>query len=146
VPVTPTADMDPSVAANFDPVAIELYKLSTLIYLIRGSQDPWQATANLTTLVDRAFNLPNHGPSCTHLFPLFIIGCEADTDERRVHVLEFINATTGRTHARNMRWFRAGIQSIWAQRDLHSDSDLMVKYLSMVSTIISSYDTLPSYV
>ncbi|TPX14725.1 uncharacterized protein E0L32_005120 [Thyridium curvatum] len=126
----------------------ELYRMTTLIYLVRASQSPWEASSSpeLDALVDQAFSVPLQMPACDHFFPLFILGCEARTDGQRATILGMIERTEKGPHVRSMKRLQAGIQSVWAHHDLHADSDVVVNYVRMMNAVISSHSTLPSYV
>lgn len=127
----------------------ELYRMTTLIYLVRASQSPWEASSSsseLDALVDQAFSVPLQMTACDHFFPLFILGCEARTDEQRAIILGMIERTEKGPHVRSMKRLQAGIQSVWAHHDLHADSDVAVNYVRMMNAVISSHSTLPSYV
>ncbi|KAK7209932.1 hypothetical protein V2G26_017110 [Clonostachys chloroleuca] len=125
---------------------IKLYKLSTLIYVIRAGQTTWEATTRLDNLVNRAFQVPIGQPGCYHFFPLFIVACEARTDEQRAAVLDLIARTERNSFMRSMKMLKAGIEAIWVQRDLHADEDLLMNYMDLMNVVISSNTTLPSFV
>ncbi|KAH6653261.1 fungal-specific transcription factor domain-containing protein [Truncatella angustata] len=127
--------------------AAKRYHLATQIYFARASQDPWEPpSARLDSLVDRAF-IPHVGStSCVHFFPLFILACEARTDERRAIVLEILDQSESRTRIRSMKGLKSVILSIWVQQDLHADNDLLTSYYGIMSTVISSGNALPSFV
>ncbi|KAI1266678.1 fungal-specific transcription factor domain-containing protein [Xylariaceae sp. FL1019] len=128
------------------PISVQLYQTATLVYLVRASQDPDKPTTNLDSVVAGAFAGPIKAQFCDHLFPLFILACEAHTDEQRTDILNLLNRTEKVEHVRSLLNLKAQIQSFWVQRDLHADSDLMVDYLGLMKTVVSSDTTLPSYV
>ncbi|KAF7562897.1 hypothetical protein G7046_g1234 [Stylonectria norvegica] len=123
-------------------LSIELYQVSTLIYLIRASGGP---TSKLKALVERAFAAPVQYHSCHHFFPLFVLGCEAKTEEQRSLILALIERTERDSLMRSMKGVRDGIEGIWVQQDLHADEDLVINYDTMLSGVISANSTLPSY-
>ncbi|KAI0376219.1 fungal-specific transcription factor domain-containing protein [Hypomontagnella monticulosa] len=135
---TPAAD---TIAA----VEIEVYQLATRIYLLRASQSPWESSPKLESLIRRAFTVPLKANFCVHFFPLFILACEARTDEQRASILNLIDRTEKGARIRSMKGLRREIQSIWVQQDLHADSDLLMNYLGIMSAVISSSNTLPSF-
>lgn len=135
---TPAAD---AMAA----VEIEVYQLATRIYLLRASQDPWESSSKLDSLIRRAFTVPLKANFCVHFFPLFILACEARTDEQRGSILNLIDRTETGARIRSMKGLRREIQSIWVQQDLHADSDLLMNYLGIMSAVISSSNALPSF-
>ncbi|CAG9940344.1 unnamed protein product [Clonostachys rosea f. rosea IK726] len=142
IPVTPDMATDGAELSGL----IKLYKLSTLIYVIRAGQTTWEATTRLDNLVNRAFQVPIGQPGCYHFFPLFIVACEARTDEQRAAVLDLIARTERNSFMRSMKMLKAGIEAIWVQRDLHADEDLLMNYMDLMNVVISSNSTLPSFV
>ncbi|KAB5526325.1 fungal-specific transcription factor domain-containing protein [Coniochaeta sp. 2T2.1] len=141
--ITPTSAGSPTDTA----LAVEVYQIATRIYLIRATQRAWEPTssADLDTLVNRAFEIPFVSSCCTHFFPIFIVACEARTDEQRATIMSLIGRADVRLKPRNMEWLRRVIQSVWVQMDLHMDGDLLVDYLGMISAVISSSNALPSF-
>lgn len=141
VPVkSETAKSDPD--AQF---AVELYQMATQIYLIRASQSPWDPAANLEPLIDAAFSGPVQYCSCEHFFPLLILACEARKDEQRVAIINLIERTQRDTRIRSIQGVKDTIQSIWVQQDLHKDDDVLMDYLDMMSSVISSSNSVPSF-
>ncbi|OIW26431.1 hypothetical protein CONLIGDRAFT_671996 [Coniochaeta ligniaria NRRL 30616] len=127
-------------------LAVEIYQIATQIYLVRASQSSWESSTGLDALIDRAFAIPLVSCECSHFFPLFIVACEARTDEQRATILSLIGKAETSMRGRNMEWLRGVVQSVWVQQDLHADGDLLVDYLGMISTVISSSNALPSFV
>ncbi|KAH8903706.1 hypothetical protein BR93DRAFT_884461 [Coniochaeta sp. PMI_546] len=127
-------------------LAVEIYQIATQIYLVRAAQSSWDSSESLSSLLEKAFAIPLISCSCTHFFPLFIVACEARTDEQRATILSLIGRAEMSARARNMTWLRNVIQSVWVQQDLHADGDLLVDYLGMISSVISSSSSPPSFV
>ncbi|KAH7327722.1 fungal-specific transcription factor domain-containing protein [Stachybotrys elegans] len=128
-------------------IAVELYRTSTLIYLVRATQKPWDATAHIDALVDWAYSVPVQHPSCGHLFPLFVLACEARTDEQRRSILGLIDRSEKDPARRDMKGFRAGVMSFWVQSDLQCDNEVLLqRYLEIMDTVISSNKTIQSFV
>lgn len=126
--------------------SVELFRIATLIYLVRGSQSTWIASPKLEALIERAFAIPIQAPSCDHFFPLFIVACEANSDEQRRSVLQLIEKTQAGPQWRSMAHLRAAVEAVWVQKDLHADLDLLINYIGMLNTVISSNKTFPSFV
>ncbi|KAI3325555.1 fungal-specific transcription factor domain-containing protein [Xylariaceae sp. AK1471] len=128
------------------PIAEEVYQIAAQIYLARASQSPWEPSTKLDSLVEKAFAIPYHAPFCNHFFPLFVLACEARTDEQRVAVLGLIDRSEKAARSRSMKGFRAQIRSFWVQQDLHADGELILNYLGLMNAVISSTNALPSFV
>lgn len=125
--------------------AVELYQIATQIYFVRASQSPWEPAANLDPLIDAAFSGPVQYCSCEHFFPLLILACEARKDEQRVNIINLIERTQRDTRIRSIQGVKDTIQSIWVQQDLHKDDDVLLDYLDLMSSVISSRNTVPSF-
>ncbi|KAK1624213.1 fungal-specific transcription factor domain-containing protein [Colletotrichum phormii] len=135
----------PSTADPDAAFAVELYQMATQIYLVRASQSPWEPPANLDTLVEAAFAGPVQSCSCEHFFPLLILACEAQRDEQRIGIINLIERTQRDVRIRSIQAVKNTIQSIWVQQDLHKDDDVLVDYLGILSSAISSSNTVPSF-
>ncbi|KAI1126523.1 fungal-specific transcription factor domain-containing protein [Nemania abortiva] len=124
---------------------VQLYQIATRVYLARASQNPLEPCVNLDALIDEAFRGPIQDCYCRHFFPLLILACEARGEEQRAAILNLIDRTERKGYMRSMETFRKQVESFWIQYDLHADDDLILNYLSVMKTIISSNPALPSY-
>ncbi|KAK2014469.1 hypothetical protein LZ32DRAFT_657304 [Colletotrichum eremochloae] len=124
----------------------EIWKIATRVYLARASQNRWEPSADLDSVIDEQFVRITTFYSCRHFFPLFILSCEARTDERRAAIVGLISRTERSALTRSLKGLRDLILSIWVQQDLHADSDLLVNYHGIISTVISSGNTPLSFV
>jgi Fungal specific transcription factor domain len=137
---------NPAISGDDAALAVEIYRMATQVYLARASQSQWEPSTTLDSEINEAFAKIMGFYSCNSFFPLFILACEARTDERRAAIIGLINRTERSVRTRSLKGLRAVIQSIWVQQDLHADSDLLVNYLGIISTVISSSNTLLSFV
>lgn len=124
---------------------VTLYQTATKIYLMRASQSPWEPPTNLESLVDAAFSGIIQSCNCEHFFPLLILACEAHEDEQRVAIMNLCERTQRDARIRSIEDVKNTIQSIWVQQDLNKDNDVLVDYLGILSAVISSSDTVPSF-
>ncbi|KAF3801375.1 hypothetical protein GCG54_00005531 [Colletotrichum gloeosporioides] len=136
------ASAEPTPDAMF---AVHLYQIATQIYLARVSQSPWEATEDLDALVDAAFAGPIKSCSCEHFFPLLILACEAHRDDQRLAIVNLIERTQRDTRIRSIEGVRNTVRSIWAQQDLHKDDEVLMDYLGIMTTAISSGSAVPSF-
>ena len=140
----------PSATSKAD-IGVELFQMATRVYLMRATQSPWEST---TSRVDAIGHSALTGTavtcnSCEHLFPLFILSCEARRDEDRATILDLIDRTEQnslRRLSQSIGWIKNAIRSVWAQQDLHTDGELLMNYVGVVSTVISASNTIPSFV
>lgn len=127
-------------------LGVQIWQLATRIYLARASQSQWESSINLESEIKEAFDGIVTFCVCKHAFPLLIMACEAYTDERRAAIIDLIDRTERDSFVRNFGQLRNTVQSVWVQQDLHADGDLLVNYLGIISTVISSNNTLPFFV
>ncbi|RGP69159.1 arginine metabolism regulation ii [Fusarium sporotrichioides] len=116
-------------------MAVELYRLSTLIYLRRASAGILDLEKDFNDWVDQAFILLAHLPTCQWPFPLFIFGCEARDDGRRLILLDLIERTTKDGRYRSLAPIKRLIEIIWVQQDLLDDD---LDYVRKLGVILSS--------
>ncbi|KAK4244354.1 putative oxidoreductase [Corynascus novoguineensis] len=122
----------------------ELYRLATLLYLHRASFEmSWPATRT-QQLLDRGFCLLAQLGACDRQFPIFVLGCEARSDEQRAVVLDLITRTERGPSSRSFNYTRAMLQAVWAQDDLAVTSR-EIGYLDKMSYVISCCKNLPTF-
>lgn len=100
----------------------ELYRLASLLYLQRVVPDPGDE-ARRATYVRQAFAALGEVPVATGPWPVFIVACEARTDEERISILETLDQMDKVRNVGNVRVMRALLETIWKQRDLQDNSD-----------------------
>lgn len=122
---------------------VELYQTAILVYLNRVSGYLLDYSARTQQQIDRAFNLFSQLNSCERQFPVFILGCEARTDDQRATVLDLISRTEKSVSSRSLNHVKILIQAVWAQDDL---ADRELDYWDKLSTVIGSCTILPSLV
>jgi hypothetical protein len=138
IPVSATA-----IGTSEMTVIMELYQLAALVYLNRVSEDLLDQSARTQQQIDRAFSIFSELSSCERQFPLFILGCEARTDDQRAIVLDLIARTERGTSSRPIVQVKILIYAMWAQDDL---ADQELNYWDKLSSIISACSIMPSLV
>jgi hypothetical protein len=121
---------------------LELYKLSALIYLERASRNFSSHSPKLTSYVEDAFAILSGLQSCKLAFPLFILGCEAQSDERRRMILNLIKDDE-HTEVSRMEGIRRLIQAAWAQDDLEPEE--VVDYSMKLSAVMNGHLIVPCF-
>lgn len=124
----------------------ELFRTAVLVYIARICGAKLGEVRDMKPLLDKGFAQLARTPTCERLFPLFILGCEADSDERRLAVLDLLRRTEEGTHVRSLDCLRRGLDSLWIQEDLNADQDVMLNYVSKLNVVISSSPSLPTMV
>lgn len=123
----------------------ELFRAAVLVYAARICATKFGEARDLGPLLDRAFAQIEQMQTCERPFPIFILGCEANTDERRIIILNLLRRTES-THVRSLDCIRRGLDSVWIQDDLHADQDMMLDYMNKLNVVVSSSSTLPTFV
>lgn len=118
----------------FDLV-VELYRLATLIYLRRASSGILTTDQRFPGWVDQAFALLSQLPACQWPFPLLIFGCEAQTEEQRITILDIIQRTIENGQHRNITTTEQVVKTVWNQSDLVSGD---LDYVHKLGVILSS--------
>lgn len=119
-----------------------VFTLALLVYLERASGGIPETSKKLSMRLEKGFVLLSQLDSLVRLFPLFILGCEARSDEDRLVVLDLISRTKDAAQARNLGDLEEIIQSVWAQDDL---GQLEVGYLDKLEAVLGSRDVLLSF-
>ncbi|KAI0102374.1 fungal-specific transcription factor domain-containing protein [Nemania sp. FL0031] len=127
-------------------VVTELYQTAILVYIGRICENRFGESRDLKSLIDKGFAQLEQAEVCERQFPMFILGCEANTDERRITILSLMRRTEEKTHVRPLDCLRRGLDSVWIQDDLHADQDVKLDYMNKLNAVISSSPTPPAFV
>jgi hypothetical protein len=139
-------------ASDHDTLLAELYKIALLVYLDRVSEGIVDHPLKTQALIDRAFAILSSAEFqgyCKQQFPIFIIGCEAKTDERRSLILDIISRTERMACSRVWLHCRELTQAIWVQDDLSAgdeDGQRSVDYRDKMQAVFGLCRILPSFV
>lgn len=121
---------------------MRLYQLSMLVYLNRACEVFHKHSTKTQAYVDEAFAIFRRLEACEWQFPVFIIGCEAHTDEQRIIILDLISRTEKKRSSRSFNYVQHLSQAIWAQDDLTAGTS---SYWDKLSAIITSCSIVPSF-
>lgn len=142
---------------------LELYRLSILIYLNRircqrsfdlsaasisnMHQSKAEIKAQLHSQVDQAFALMSKVESCNRHFPIFILGCEARSDEQRAVILDTIARSESRGDSRSFAQVRMLLETMWAQDDLSILSrGTKPEYSARLTAVVNRARVMPTFV
>lgn len=100
----------------------ELYRLASLLYLQRVVPDIGDEVRR-AAYVRQAFAALGEVPVATGPWPVFVVACEARTDEERIYILETLDRMDKLRNVGNVRVMRTILETIWRQRDLQENSD-----------------------
>lgn len=131
-----------SISVTSDPV-LELFHLAMIVYLNRATGNLLEPESKTQQRISRAFTMFASMGLCERQFPLFILGCEARTDEDRRMVLDLVDRTDKAASSRWMFLTRAFMQKVWVQDDL-AEGEL--DYMDKLSAIMSTCKILPPLV
>ncbi|TLS28499.1 hypothetical protein PpBr36_00653 [Pyricularia pennisetigena] len=121
-----------------------LYPLSMLIYLHRGTEGV-AATTCIDDDVSTAFRFLAGKSVCDRQFPLFVIGCEARTDEQRTTILDLMARSETLRSTRSIGQVRLLLEAAWAQDDLLAEGQRL-DYTLKMSGVINLAMIPPSFV
>lgn len=120
---------------------MELYRLAALAYLERGSTNFSGPSAKLNRWIDYAFKIMATMETGHQPFIIFIFGCEARSDERRIFILDLFQKAES-VKRRNLNVVHRMVQAVWLQDDLGTGHE--VNYLAKLRAVFSSMDIVPS--
>ncbi|KAH8816907.1 fungal-specific transcription factor domain-containing protein [Xylogone sp. PMI_703] len=140
---TSTSD-SPKVQSRIEQVA-ELYRLAGLVYLHRAAQRTRVGFPPTEGFVQKAFSIIEVLGYCEALWPLFIIGCEARSDEQRMKILEVFSATQQMRDTGNIRSTKKMIEAAWIQHDLCEEGE-DADYPSKINALMSAHQILPTFI
>ncbi|KAI0858796.1 fungal-specific transcription factor domain-containing protein [Xylaria cubensis] len=125
----------------------ELFTLALLVYLGRATSDLIPELANKTEQhIEKAFSIFPIVESCDRQFPLFVLGCEARSEEDRVVYLELVSRTQGRSQAAPLVQVETLVKASWVQSDLADHAGLKIDYIEKLNALISSCKVMPTFV
>jgi hypothetical protein len=131
-----------NIAENGEDHILELYRLAALIYLERQSTNFSGQSAEIELWTDKGILILSQLSGIDQPFPLFVLGCEARTDEQRDIILDLILRTGFGKRSRNLQQVSNIIKSIWVQDDL---ADHTLDYRDKLESIFYSTNVIPSF-
>ncbi|KAI0856237.1 fungal-specific transcription factor domain-containing protein [Xylaria cubensis] len=126
--------------------ADEAFRLAALVYLDRITDsliiEPSRTQENIT----RAFAHLSKLPYYKRQLPIFILGCEARSDEQRAIILDLISRTEENTAVRSFNHVKVLLAAVWAQDDLVDEQTGGLNYGNKLTSTISRCSFPPSFV
>ncbi|TFB01675.1 hypothetical protein CCMA1212_006371 [Trichoderma ghanense] len=111
----------------------ELYRLATIIYLLRMAKgEPENATCVLQ-VVEQAYEALNRLEYCERPWPLFVIALEARSEEHRRDMLRVLGKSLERRPLGPMALVNRMIPDAWTQQDLREGVDPFTLYGMIIS-------------
>lgn len=125
----------------------EFYRIAALIYLERTCRRRPRDAPEVEHLVEAGLTILQRLKVCAVMWPLFIVACEAKTDEQRTIVLATFEASTAFRKAGNISSVRGLTEAVWKQDDLFTYSKIAAAAVPLVrfGSIISASSQLPNF-
>lgn len=122
-----------------------LYQIAALIYLNRGVLGIPETSFPHRRLVREGMLILKKLDSCESAFPMFILACEANDDERRLEVLDIFSKTLNEDKRRSnhVSIIQSMVMAVWNQNDLNIDSN--VSYNDTLDAVISTMPLIPLF-
>ncbi|KAG9254393.1 fungal-specific transcription factor domain-containing protein [Emericellopsis atlantica] len=122
---------------------MEIYRLAALIYLEKASRHFSGSSPKLEMWAGAAFAILATMGVFKYNFPLFIIACEARTDEQRIIILDCLEKTQGSQLMAGAAMLKDMIQTAWAMDDLDPTGE--VNYMEKLDVVVSGWESMPSF-
>lgn len=97
----------------------------------------------LRSFVSNAFEILEGLSVCDRTFPLFILGCEAETDVQRAIILRISKQTETEYFSSIMSRIRGYIETFWPWKDL--DVEGVVGHSERMAAAVSAQSSPPSF-
>lgn len=123
----------------------EVYRLSTLVYLSRTTDQGEREDSGIAVLVERGLQLLPLMGTCERPLPLLIFGCEARTEEERLRILNLVSNAEKTLPDRELHSVKKLLHALWTQDDLHADNILKPTYIEKLSAVFSASELLPHF-
>ena len=121
----------------------ELFRLAGLVYLHRGGRRSRVGFQPTESVLKTAFSIIKQLEYCESVWPLFIIGCEARSDEQRLLIPETFSTALKRRDTDNIRSIRKMVEASWIQDDLCEDEE--TDYQLKINALMSANTVLPIF-
>ena len=125
----------------------ELYRIAALIFLERACRRKSRRSSAVEHLVEAGLAILQRLKVCAVMWPLFIIACEAETDEQRTIVLAIFEKSTKFRKAGNIPCVQGLAEAVWKQDDLFTYSGIAAGAVPLLryGSIISASRQLPNF-
>lgn len=120
----------------------DLYRVACLIYVNRAMHRVSGTEFGHRRLVREGMLLLGELETCQSAWPLFVIGCEAVSDEQRLAILHVCERSRRdpRQRSSHIDSTQCLVEAVWNQRDL--DEEGQIEYMTILDTVIGGLSTL----
>lgn len=125
----------------------EFYRTAALIFLERACRRSPRGAPQVQHLVKVGLGILQRLKVCAVMWPLFVVACEAETDEQRLIVLAAFEASSNFRKAGNILWVQELTAAVWKQDDLFTFARIpkAAEPLLRYGSIISASSQLPNF-
>ncbi|KAM0261021.1 hypothetical protein ACHAQJ_002460 [Trichoderma viride] len=100
----------------------ELFRLATIIYLLRMAKGESENAKCVVQAINQAFEVLGQIEYCERPWPLFIVALEARTEEHRMRMMSVLEKSLKRRPLGPMNLVNKMIPDAWTQQDLRESS------------------------
>ena len=145
VPHGATVPMAGDKSKAFDTA--ELYRVAAMIFLERACRGISRSDPEIERLVGSGLKLLESLQGYAATWPLFIVACEAETDEHRNIALDSFEASAKARKAGNISWVQELVEAVWKQDDLSTYSSVPADTVQLLRyrSVISASGQLPNF-
>jgi hypothetical protein len=143
LPITKVTDNNDDVSDDATLVT-QLYQLAMLVYLDRSSEGLIDQPIRTEQYINKAFAIFPRLSSCKQQFPIYVVGCEARTDEQRTVILDIISRTESMSSSRSFNYCEKLLQALWAQDDLAYGNN--ISYRDKLTSVMNLCVIVPTFV
>lgn len=125
----------------------ELYRIAALIFLERACRRRPRSAPEVEHLIEAGLSTLQRLQVCAVMWPLFIVACEAETDEQRTIVLAIFEASKQFRKAGNISSVQELTEAVWKQDDLFTYSRIAALTVPLLryGSVISASSQLPNF-
>jgi hypothetical protein len=134
--------LDDSYESTLEIKIAELFRLATIIYLLRMAKGEPENSKNVVEAIDQAFKLLDKIDYCERPWPLFIIALEARTEEHRMRMLRVLEKSLKRRPLGPMNLVNKMIPDAWTHQDLRESP---MEPFTLYEMIISRHRVPPCF-
>lgn len=123
----------------------DLHRVACLLYVNRAVHRVTGTEFRHKRLVKEGVLLLNKMGTCQSAWPLFIIACEAITDEHRLAILEVFDKSQRdqRRRSNHIHLIQHMVEAMWNQQDLNAENE--VDYLTIFDAVVGGLPFIPPF-
>lgn len=122
------------------------YRVAALLYLEDVAVDLSDGGKHVQDLIQYGFGLLGNMDICTSPWPLFILACYSNSDERRIRVLRMLEAMQSKRRIGNVQVLEGIIKAVWKQQDILDLSSGVARKPVDWRDLIAMTSPMPSFV